>query len=81
MAELFPAKAETDCGAFGVVDGVTEFDADDEGLWPVPFVAFTVKVYAVPFASPATVHENVVDVSSAATSTVQVFAPGSEVAV
>jgi hypothetical protein len=44
VAELLPANAEADCGAFGVVDGVTEFDADEAGLWPVLFVARTVKV-------------------------------------
>ena len=44
VAELFPANADTDCGAFGVVEGVTEFDADDEGLCPVPLMALTVKV-------------------------------------
>lgn len=39
----------------GVLAGVTEFDAAEAVPVPIPLVAVTVKVYAVPFARPATV--------------------------
>jgi hypothetical protein len=42
-------------GALGTVDGVTEFEAAEEVLVPLAFVAVTVKVYAVPLVRPVTV--------------------------
>jgi len=36
--------------------GVTAFEAADALPVPTPLVAVTVKVYAVPLTSPATVH-------------------------
>jgi hypothetical protein len=47
-----PRIAVTDTGASGTVAGVTGLDAADGKLVPAEFVAVTVKVYAVPFASP-----------------------------
>ena len=44
----------TEAGGGGAA-GVTKFDASDATLVPAVFVAVTVKVYAVPFASPVTV--------------------------
>ena len=41
-------------GADGAV-GVTELDAAEGALVPTPFVAVTVKVYAVPFVRPVTI--------------------------
>ena len=35
--------------------GVTEFDASEDRLVPLEFVAVTVKVYAVPLVRPVTV--------------------------
>ena len=55
--------------------GVTELDAADAEPVPEPFVAFTVKVYAVPFVSPVTVHDNGVAGQDV------VMAPGLEVIV
>jgi hypothetical protein len=54
----FPGVADTFDGAAGTVAagvGVTEFDAADGDPVPTAFVAVTVNVYAVPFASPAIV--------------------------
>jgi hypothetical protein len=42
-------------GAPGVVTGVNEFDALEADPVPVPFVAVTVNVYAVPLVRPVTV--------------------------
>jgi len=50
-----PALAVPMVGAPGTVAGVTEFDGAEAGPGPTAFVAVTVKVYAVPFASPVTV--------------------------
>jgi hypothetical protein len=52
-----PAVAAPIVGAPGTVAGVTLFDAADAGPVPTPFVAMTVKVYAVPFVRPSTVME------------------------
>ena len=41
------------------VPGVTAADAVDADPVPISFVAFTVNVYADPFDSPVTVHDNV----------------------
>jgi hypothetical protein len=50
-----PAVAVPIVGAPGTDEGVTEFDAVLAGLFPLAFVAITVKVYAVPLVSPVTV--------------------------
>jgi len=42
-------------GASGTVRGVTLFEGADAAPVPATFVAATVKLYAVPFASPVTV--------------------------
>ena len=42
--------------ALGAAVGVTAFDGADGTDQPAPFSACTVKVYAVPFDRPATVH-------------------------
>jgi hypothetical protein len=42
-------------GAPGAPTGVTEFEAAEEVLVPLAFVAVTVKVYAVPLVRPVTV--------------------------
>ncbi len=55
VASPFPAVAVTLVGAPGVVAGVTELLTTDAVLVPIPFVAVTVKVYAVPFVRPVTV--------------------------
>jgi hypothetical protein len=55
------------------VKGVAELDAALEEPTPDAFVAVTVKVYAVPFVSPVTVHDVV--------AVVQVAPPGEAVAV
>ena len=47
-----PAEATTFVGAPGTVAGITELDGDDCDEVPIPFVAFTLKVYASPFDSP-----------------------------
>jgi hypothetical protein len=51
----FPGVAVPIVGTPGTVAGVTEFDAAEAVLVPAVFVAFTVKVYAVPLVSPETV--------------------------
>jgi hypothetical protein len=56
VACALPAVAVPIVGAPGAVAGaigVTLFDAADGGPVPMPFVAVTVNVYAVPFASPS----------------------------
>jgi hypothetical protein len=54
MAPPAPAVAATSVGGPGTVAGVTGLDGDDAAPVPTTFVAVTVKVYAVPFASPVT---------------------------
>ena len=54
-AEAFPASTFVIWGASGTVDGVTALDGEDGEDVPIPFVAVTVKVYAVPFVRPVTV--------------------------
>jgi hypothetical protein len=63
-------------GAFGTVDGVEEFDAFDSREVPIPFVATTLNVYAVPLVSPVTVHASAmtVDVQVPATLFPEVYA-------
>jgi len=55
-AEALPRVTDTLVGGSGTVVGVTAFDADDSALLPTEFVACTVNVYAVPFASPVKAH-------------------------
>ena len=55
VACALPAVAVPMAGAPGTVAGVTLLDAADAELVPMAFVAVTVKVYDVPFASPLTV--------------------------
>ena len=54
-AEVFPGMAVTVVGAPGTPAGVTLFDTPDAEPVPTAFVAVTVNVYGVPFASPLTV--------------------------
>jgi len=47
--------ATTLVGAFGALGaGVTEFDAADGKLGPIPLVAITVQVTATPLGNPVT---------------------------
>ena len=52
LACALPAVAVPMTGAPGTPVGVTLFDAAEAGLVPIPLVAVTVKVYAVPLVSP-----------------------------
>jgi hypothetical protein len=38
------ALADTDVGAFGIVDGITALDATEANDVPIPFVAVTLNV-------------------------------------
>jgi hypothetical protein len=51
-----PLTPATLVGAPGTVAGVTAADDADSAPLPTAFVACTVKVYAVPFVNPVTVH-------------------------
>jgi hypothetical protein len=68
-----PWVAEVLVGAPGTVAGVTEFEAEEDGPAPIPFVAVTLKVYAVPLVRPVTVMGEEVPV--------EVTPPGDDVAV
>ena len=57
VARALPARAVTDVGALGRVRGATAA-VGSAATDPAPFIATTVKVYAVPFASPVKVHVN-----------------------
>jgi hypothetical protein len=57
VACALPAVAVPIVGALGTVAGITPFDAAEAGPVPTALVAVTVKVYAVPLASPLTVIE------------------------
>jgi hypothetical protein len=72
-AVVFPGVALTPVGAPGAAYGVKLFDALDAEPVPVPFVAVTVNVYAVPFVSPLIVHAVAVEM--------QVMPPGDDVTV
>ena len=48
--------ADTPVGAPGTIDGTTAADATDAALVPDTFVAVTLKLYAMPFVRPVTVH-------------------------
>ena len=52
VAWALPAVAVPIVGAPGTVAGVTLLDGLEAGPVPIALVAFTVKVYAVPFVSP-----------------------------
>ena len=41
--------------------GVTPADCDELAPVPIAFVAFTAKVYVVPFVRPVTLYESAVD--------------------
>ena len=73
VAEPTPAVADTPVGAAGRPDGVTELEAAEARPVPLPLVAVTVKVYAVPLVRPVTVQ--LVELL------VQVFPPVDEVTV
>ena len=68
-----PGTTVTPVGVYGRNSGVTATDGDDATLEPTTFDAVTVNVYAVPFVSADTVHDNVTDV--------HVFPPGDDVTV
>ena len=59
----------------GTVAGVTAGEAAEAAPAPLAFVAFTVNVYAVPFASPVTAHDVAGGVAA------HVFDPGDDVTV
>jgi len=48
--------ALTAVGAPGTIDGTTDAELIDAALVPDTFVAVTLKVYAMPFVRPVTVH-------------------------
>ena len=75
-ADASPIAAVTPVGAFGTVDGVSADDGSDAAEVPMPFVATTLKVYAVPFVKPVTVHASAmtVDVQVPATLFPDVYA-------
>ena len=56
-AWAFPGTAIALVGAPGIVRGVTALEAIDESELPAALIATTVKVYAVPLASPEKVQE------------------------
>ena len=68
-----PAIAVTPVGAPGPAIGVTAVEAADAAELPTPLVATTLKVYAVPFVRPVTVHRRPDEV--------HVFDPGVDVTV
>jgi hypothetical protein len=70
-----PATTKTLVGASGAFAGVIELEAVEARESPLALVAFTVKVYAVPFDKPETIQEVV------GALTVQVKSPGLEVTV
>jgi hypothetical protein len=55
LGELARA-AVASVGADGTVEGTTGFDGREDGPMPVPLIARTRKVYAVPFTSPVMEH-------------------------
>ncbi|HEY0871507.1 MAG TPA: hypothetical protein VGD55_14005 [Acidothermaceae bacterium] len=62
-AVVSPAVAATPVGADGDVLGVTALLGADATPVPMPFIAVTVKVYAVPLVSPDTVIGELVPVA------------------
>jgi hypothetical protein len=70
VAKAFPATAETLVGAPGIVAGVVGLvKVGSEG--PIPLIALTANVYAVPLVSPGTVMGELIPVI--------VISPGLEV--
>jgi hypothetical protein len=61
-ADASPIAAVTPVGAFGTVDGVTAAEGSDTAEVPMPFIATTLNVYAVPFVKPVTVHASAMTV-------------------
>jgi hypothetical protein len=59
LATVFPDTALGVRGCVGVVDGTSDEEGVDVGPVPRRFSALTLKVYEVPFFSPATVHVSV----------------------
>ena len=57
FTRLEDATTVTPVGAPGKVAGVTAADAEDGLEFPLPLIATTVNVYAVPFVSPVKVQE------------------------
>ena len=57
LASASPVATETAVGALGTVDGLTADDAVEERDVPMPFVAFTWKVYSAPFVKPLITHD------------------------
>jgi hypothetical protein len=55
VAEPFPGVPVTEVGVPGTPRGVTDPDGAEAVPAPIPLLAVTVKVYAVPFVSPVTV--------------------------
>ena len=60
VAEALPPIAAPMVGAPGTVAGVTLLDAAEGAPLPFALVAVTVNVYAVPLASPVTLHGDTV---------------------
>ena len=71
-AAPFSSAAVIFAGGAGSASGVTGADSEEPSPVPFPFVAFTEKLYVVPFVSPLTVHVS-------APSVVQVLPGGVEV--
>jgi hypothetical protein len=52
---VLPGVGVRAVGESGIVIGVTLFETTEVAPVPTTFIAFTVKVYAVPFVKPVTV--------------------------
>jgi len=57
VMDWFAVVAPSPDGAPGVVNGVLANDGVEGAELPTAVVAITLKVYAVPFVSPVTVHD------------------------
>ena len=57
LARLYEPATVTPVGAPGTVAGVTAADAEDGLEFPLPLIAITVNVYAVPLVRPVKVQE------------------------
>ena len=62
VALASPMDATTFVGALGTVEGVTAVDGSEAAEVPMPFIATTLNVYAVPFVKPVTVHASAMTV-------------------
>jgi hypothetical protein len=77
VAVALPRVAVPMVGASGAVAaGTTGLEAADSALFPTLLVAWTVKVYTVPFVRPVTVADSVVPLA-----VVAVCPPGEEITV